>query len=133
MLKKRFHIGIQAMEYINNEVPNIELEIISNLNRINNLKNLVDNLNLNNNIQFLGYLSSPEILYKNISLNIFPSISEALPMVLCETKAYGIPSIILGLDYITVSTGGTAIIYDDSPESLSNEAIKLLNNDKIKK
>ena len=131
--KKRFHIGIQAMEYINNEVPNIELEIISNLNRINNLKNLVDNLNLNNNIQFLGYLSSPEILYKNISLNIFPSISEAFPMVLCETKIYGIPSILLGLDYITVSTGGTAIIYNDSPESLSKEAIKILNNDKIKK
>lgn len=35
--KKKFHIGKQAMEYINNEVPNIELEIISNLNRINNL------------------------------------------------------------------------------------------------
>lgn len=131
--KKRFHIGIQAMEYINNEVPNIELEIISNLNRINNLKNLVDNLNLNNNIQFLGYFSSPEILYKNISLNIFPSISEAFPMVLCETKIYGIPSILLGLDYITVSTGGTAIIYDDSPETLSKEAIKILNNDQIKK
>lgn len=126
-------IWIYLTRNINNEIPNIELEIISNLSRINNLKNLVDNLNLNNNIQFLGYLSSPEILYKNISLNIFPSISEAFPMVLCETKIYGIPSILLGLDYITVSTGGTAIIYDDSPESLSKEAIKILNDDKIKK
>lgn len=92
------------------------------------MKNLVDNLNLNNKIQFLGYLSSPEILYKNISLNIFPLISKALPMVLCETKIYGIPSILLGLDYIIVSTGWTAIIYDDSPESLSKEAIKIFNN-----
>ena len=35
--KTKFHIGKQTMEYINNEVSNIELEIIFNLNRINNL------------------------------------------------------------------------------------------------
>lgn len=131
--KKRFEIGIQAMQYIIKYIPNSELKIISNLNRINNIKNLVDNLHINNNIQFLGYISSPEIYFKNVNLNIFPSISEAFPMVLCETKIYGIPSILLGLDYITIAMGGTIIIYDDSPESLSKEAIKLLNNDKFNK
>ena len=131
--KKRFHIGIQAMEYINNQLPECELKIISELTRINKLKILVDNLNMKNIIQFVGYQYSPDIYFKNASLTIFPSISEAFPMVLCETKIYGIPNILLGLDYITVSKKGTSIIYDDSPESLSKESIKILKNDKLRK
>lgn len=131
--KKRFHIGIQSMEYTIKEMSKCILKIISDLARINNLKNLVYDLNLENNIEFLGYISSPNIQFKNINLNLFPSISEAFPMVLSETKIYGIPSILLGLDYITIAKGGTIIVYDDSPESLSKEIIKILKNDNINK
>ena len=129
--KKRFHIGIQAMEYIIKELPECELKIISDLTRINKIQKLVKNLNLENFIKFMGYKSSPDIYFKNASLILFPSISEAFPMVLCETKMYGIPNILLGLSYITVSKEGTFIIYDDSPESLSKESIKLLKDKKL--
>ena len=88
---------------------------------------------MKNNINFLDYTSFPEIYFKNASLNIFPSISEAFPMVLSETKIYGLPSILLGLDYIAIAKGGTVYIYDDSPESLSKKAIILLKNDIYKK
>ena len=97
--KKRFIIGILAMEYIIKEIPNCEMKIVSNLTGINNQINLVDNLNLDNNIKFVGYNSITEIFFKNVSLNIFPSISEAFPMVLCEAKIYGIPNVLLGLNY----------------------------------
>lgn len=131
--KKRFQIGIQSMEYIIKEISKCVLKILSDFTRINILQNLVYDLNLEKNIQFLGYISSPNILFENINLNIFPSISEAFPMVLSETKIYGIPSILLGLDYITIAKGGTIIIYDDSPESLSKEIIKILKNFNINK
>ena len=49
-------------------------------------------------------------------------------MALCETKIYGIPNILLGLDYLSLSKGGTIIIYDEFPESLAKESIKILNN-----
>ena len=130
--KKRFVIGIQSMEYIIKEIPNCELKIISNLTDIDNLHFLVDNLYLENNIRFFGYIASPDILFKNASLCFFPSITEAFPMVLVETKIYGIPNILLGLDYISISKGGTVIIYDDTPESLSKEAVYILNNQKHK-
>ena len=126
--KKRFSIGIQSMEYIINEIPECELQIISNITRINHLKYLVDNLNIKKNVRFVGYTSSPDIFLKNASLNLFPSISEAFPLVLSETKIFGIPNILLGLDYIYISKGGTIIIYDDTPESLAKESIKILNN-----
>ena len=92
-VKKRFHIGIEAMEYVRNEIPDSELIIISNLTGIEHLPILVNNLDLGKNIKFNGYSSSPDIFFKNVSLNYFPSISEAFPMVLSEAKIYGIPCI----------------------------------------
>ena len=128
--KKRFKLGIQSMEYIVLENLKYELQIISDLTKIENLQNLVNNLNLNNYIKFVGYSQNPEFFFKNASLNIFPSISEAFPMVIIETKIFGIPNILMGLDYLAISKGGTIIIYDDTPETLSKEALKLLNNKK---
>jgi hypothetical protein len=131
--KKRFIIGILAMEYIIKEIANCEMKIVSNLTGINDQINLVDILNLDTNIKFVGYNSITEIFLKNVSLNIFPSISEAFPMVLCETKIYGIPNILLGLNYVAISNDGTIIIYDDLAESLAKEVIKILKNDNYKK
>lgn len=107
--------------------------IISDLNGTFKLQNLMNNINLVNNINFVGYYSSPEIFYKNASLLLFPSISEAFPLVLCESKIYGIPSLLLGLDYTTISKGGTIIIYDETPESLAKLAIKILKSYKYRK
>ena len=38
----------------------------------------------------------------------------------------------MGLDYISLANKGTIIIYNDSPESLSKESIKILINFKYK-
>ena len=131
---KRFDLGVQAMEYIIQEIKESEMKIISSINGTNYLQILINNINLNNSIKFVNYSSIPEIYYKNACLHIFPTVSEAFPMVLCEAKIYGIPSILLGLDYVTISKGGTFIIYDDNPESLAKESIILLkNNEKRKK
>ena len=128
MLKKRFIFGIQAFEYLVQELPNCEMLIISDLNGTFNLKYLMNNLDLEKNIKFIGYFSNPEIFFKNISLNLFPSISEAFPLVICETKIYGIPNVLLGLDYTMVSEGGTIIIYDETPESLAKSSLEILKS-----
>ena len=126
--KKRFELGIEAMEYIKEEIPKSEMIIISDLDGLLRHEILINNLNLFNVIKFIGYISSPEIYYKNSSLNLFPSISEAFPLVMCETKIYGIPNILLGLDYTSISEGGTIIIYDETPESFAKTAIEVLKN-----
>ena len=130
--KKRFELGIIAMEYINQEIPKSELIIISDLNGILRHEMLIMNLNLSNNIIFAGYTDSPEIYYQNASLNIFPSISEAFPLVMCETKIYGIPNLLLGLDYTSISEGGTVIVYDETPESFAKVGIKILKKQKYR-
>lgn len=128
---KRFDLGIEAMVYIIKEVSDCFMKIISDI--YPPLIKLVQKLKIINFIEFVGYYSKPEILFKNASLHIFPSISEAFPMVLSETKIYGIPNILVGIDYIFLSSGGTIIVYDDKPESIANEAIKILKNNKYRK
>ena len=129
---KRFILGILSMKYIIKDIPECKMIIISSEKGLNNLKELVRVLYLEKNILFSGYTSNPEIYFKNSSLHIFPSISEAFPMVLAETKIYGIPSILLGIDYASTSKEGTIIIYDDNPELLGKFATKVLKNEQYK-
>ena len=130
---KRFDLGIWAMKYIIEEIPKSEMKIISDINYINHLEKLVYDLNLNNNIEFVGYLQNPAIFYEEASLHIFPTLAEAFPNILSETLSYGIPNILVGLDYVSTSKEGTVIIYDDSPLSIAKEAIKLLKSKRKRK
>ena len=129
---KRFILGIQAMEYIVKEIPKIEMKIITKISGVDHLQNIIESLNLEKNIYFYGYTPIPEKFFRNISLNIITSISESFCLVLSETKIYGIPNILIGLDYITIGDKGTVIIYDDYPESIAKESIKILKNDEYK-
>jgi hypothetical protein len=130
---KRFDLGIKAMKYIISEVPQSEMKLISSLNNINYLYKLIEELELKNFVKFVGYKSNPSFYFKNASLHIFPTLVESFGNVLTETKIYGIPNILVGLDYVACSHGGTVIIYDDSPLSLANVSIKILKDKRYRK
>lgn len=128
---KRYELGIKAMETIIEEIPSCEMYIISSYN--NNFKNLINNLKLQKSVKFTGYHEKIDIYLKNASLHILSSISETYPMALSEAKIFGIPTIICGLDYLALAKEGTVIIYDDNPESIGKEAIKILKDDEYRK
>jgi glycosyltransferase involved in cell wall biosynthesis len=131
--RKRFDLGIKAMKYIVDEIHDSEMKIISDTNGLGDLVNLVKKLKLENNVKFVGYTSNPEIYFKNASLHIFPSSTESFGLSLCETKIYGIPNILTGIDYVLPSEGGVINIYNDNPRNIAKEAIKILKNDKYRK
>jgi glycosyltransferase involved in cell wall biosynthesis len=122
--RKRFYLGIIAMKYIIQEMPDAEMIIISKPSMY--FKNLTKELKLENNIKFVGYTSKPEIYFKNASLHILPSSTESFGLSLCETKIYGIPNILTGIDYISPAKGGVINIYNDDPKTIAKEAIKIL-------
>ena len=130
---KRFELGIRAMKFILKEIPDSEMIIISDDKDIINIKYLVNILKIQNNIKFVGYTSTPEIYFKDASLHIFPTIAEAFPMVLSETKIFGIPNILVGIDYVSASNEGVVIVYDDNPTTIAKHAINILNNQKYKR
>ena len=114
------------MESIVKEVPDCVKNIISLPDP--RLENLINTLRLDRNIKFIGFLKDPSTFYKNSSLHIMPSLTESYAMILAEAKAFGIPSIICGLDYLTLAKGGTVFLYDNEPEVIAKEAIKILKN-----
>lgn len=130
---KRFELGIQAIEYIKMEIPKVILNIISKREGTEELESHIDNLDLKNNIKFTNYSYNPSIYFKDASLNYITSISECFPLVLSETKIYGIPNILLGLNYVMLANNGTKIIYDDLPETLAKVSIKVLFDNLYKK
>ena len=123
---KRFELGIEAMEYIIKEIPGAMLNIISRTSGIDRLQYYIDNLNLEKNVKFRNYSSDPSIYFRDASLNFLTSVSESYSLVLSETKMYGIPNILLGLDYLLLSKNGTIVIHDDLPETLAKVSIKIL-------
>jgi len=124
----RIDFGIKSMKYIIEEIPDSKMIIISYINNTN-LKILVEELNLTNHIELIDNTSNYE-LYLNISsLNIFPSIAETFPLILCKAKIHGIPIIVTGLDYIPLSKGGVINVDDDQPEIIAKEAIKILKDE----
>lgn len=132
-LIKRFDLGIKTMKYIVKEIPESIMVVISSFIENNPINNLIKELNIQKNIKLVGYVSNPEIYFKNSSLHILPSISESFGLAVAETKIYGIPNIILGINYISTSKGGTIILYDDNPVIIAKEVIKILKNDKYRK
>ena len=128
---KRFDIGIRAMKIIIKYIPKCEMNIIS----IPQIKyvSLIQKLKLENFVRFVGFHENIETFLKNSSLHILPSLSESYSMALSETKIFGIPSIIIGLDFLALAKGGTVIIYDDNPDIIAKEAIKILKDDNLRK
>lgn len=128
---KRFEIGIISMKIIINEIPKCKMIIVGLPEK--KYEKLINNLELENYINFSGYNMNIDKYLKSSSLLILTSFAEAYPMALSEAKIFGIPTIICGLDYLYLSKGGTIMVYDDSPQTIAKEAIKLLKDDKYRK
>jgi glycosyltransferase involved in cell wall biosynthesis len=94
---------------------------------------LIKHLKLGKKVKFTGFQKNIENFLNNASLHIFPSISECYPMALVEAKLYGIPTILCGLDYLSLAKGGTVIIYDDNPDTIAKQSIKILKNETYRK
>jgi glycosyltransferase involved in cell wall biosynthesis len=96
-------------------------------------KEFIDRYNLNENVQFLGYVENLEEFFKNIDLLVFPSKLNAVGRPVFEAGFYNIPSIV-AVDnpsedtFINMQTG-ISIKYPD-PLQLS-EKIELLYKDPI--
>ena len=128
---KRFTFGIRAMTFIIKEILDSKMNILSNNDKI--LDELIQSLELKNFVSIVGYQKNPEHYLRNSSLHIFPSICDTYPMVLSETKIFGIPTILCGLDYLALAKKGTIIIHDNDPYILAKESIKILKDKNYRK
>ncbi|GAC1324231.1 MAG: GT4 family glycosyltransferase PelF [Collimonas sp.] len=136
---------IRAMLTVIREMPDAEGWIAGpedeNKEYASECRNLVESLGLVNNVKFLGYQKIHELLPK-CGVLILSSISEALPLVVLEGFAAGVPSIttdvgscrqlIYGGDADDLALGAAgAVVRIADPVALATEALNLLRDDDL--
>jgi glycosyltransferase involved in cell wall biosynthesis len=135
--KKRVGDVIQALSIIRTEIPNIKCKIIGKGDEINSLKNMVKNLRLEDNVDFLGFVEKNEDVIKTLkSSHLFcsASILEGFGMVLVEAMASNIPYVCSDIEPFKEVTekGKGGLIF--KAKNYSDLAIKLkllLKNKKL--
>lgn len=102
---------------------------------------LCGSLNLQNNVEFLGFQKVDDIL-KKISLIVLTSISEALPLVILEGYASGVPALATDVGSCRELIEGNneedkrlgcsgRVVQIANPEETAKAAIELLSDEKI--
>ena len=131
---KRYEIGIDAMKYIITKEPDAKLYIVGVCNDSygNYLKNYANKLGLSNNIIFHNLTNNTHQYYKNSSIFLLTSKFEGCPMTLSESKLYGLPSIVIGMNYLAYAKNGVININNEDPILIANEILKLLKNKKYR-
>lgn len=127
---KRYEIGIDAMKYVIIKEPDAKLYIVGICNNTYSyfLKNYTNKLGLSNNIVFNPLTNNTHEYYKNSSIFLLTSIFEGCPMTLTESKLYGLPTIVVGMNYLSYAKNGVIYINDNNPKLIADEILKIFSN-----
>lgn len=132
---KNLEAVIDALALIKNKIPGIKLKIGGTGDHLPKLKNYVDRKGLNNNVQFLGYLSEEEKAKEmgRAWLFVTMALKEGWGITVIEANATGTP--VVGSDVPglrdSINNGVTGKLVDiNNTEELAGTIIDLLTNDK---
>jgi glycosyltransferase involved in cell wall biosynthesis len=134
---KGAHILLKAIPKILSKNPNLHLYIAGSGQEINYIKNLAEELNISNVVQFLGYQSLEQVasLYQKTTLVVVPSLwPENLPTVCIEAMCAGRPIIgskVGGIPEL-IDHGKTGFLVDPgNSEQIAEKVIKLFSDKEL--
>jgi glycosyltransferase involved in cell wall biosynthesis len=86
---------LNAMKRIDHDIPPDVKLAVCGVDRDNEIQKAVESLKLTGRVEMKGWIEAEQKqeLFEQTAINILPSYSEALPMSILETMAYGIPNI----------------------------------------
>src|SRR5690625_2500259 len=90
--KGHWHL-IRAFKIVKNEIPNAKLVILGDGPLKSYLISLSKQLELEDDVYFLGFQKNPFKYLVNSDVYAFPSLYEGFPNALCEAMACGLPVI----------------------------------------
>ena len=119
--------AIKAMSYIVKEVPDAHLIIATSDSNLENLKNIIKEYNITNNVSFKLFPNITEI-FLNSSVLMFTSLCEAFPMAMNEGKAHGLPVVAFNIPFSPPFQSGVITVPHLHVKALAIETIKLLKD-----
>jgi glycosyltransferase involved in cell wall biosynthesis len=134
--EKNIDVIIKAAELVKKIFPDVSLAITGHGSAKNDLKPLVKEMNLENNIKFFGTVDEPTLIkiYQAADIYAIASTAETQSISLIKAMAAGLPSIGVRAralpEYINKSNGFVVAAGDF--QSMSDKIIYLLKNREIR-
>ena len=122
---KGAEFGFRAFAEAVKQVPDAILNIASP-SIPQNIINLVNELGIQQNINFMGFIQNISNVYLNSSVLIVASLSKSFPMVMNEAKAHGLPIVAFNVDYSPCFQKGVILSEMFDYKSMGKNIAKLL-------
>lgn len=136
---------IYGIDYLINSVSillkkypkyNIKLKILGEGTQKENLENLVEELSISEQVEFLEYrdLNGVSDFYNKIHIGVFPSLSESFGVTVVEAQACGVPVVVSDIKAFYESTipGETSLICEaKNVDSIVHAIERLLLNNRL--
>lgn len=115
----------------------LKLKIVGEGTQKKYLKKLVSELKINDNVEFLGFLTGNDLVeaYNSFDIAAFPSKSESFGVAAIEAQACGLPVIVSDVSGLleTTKPGESSIVCKvKNIDSLAQCIDKLVNDDKLR-
>ncbi|CAL6107608.1 Glycosyl_transferases group 1 family protein [Hexamita inflata] len=127
---KQQHLAVLMMKKVLESEPNAVLQFIGGGSEEykEECKQLAQELNISNSIQFIDFQTDIETYYKNASVMVMTSSIEGFPMVLAESKSCGIPTVAFELDFCELWQDGITVVPKGDTDMMAVEVVRLLQN-----
>jgi glycosyltransferase involved in cell wall biosynthesis len=135
---KRVDDLIKALELVKSEIPDLECKIIGSGPEERKLKALVKGLNLQKNVEFLGFIKEYRQVIRILkSSHVFclPSKVEGLGLAVVEAMAAGVPFVVSELPALveTTSRKGGFFFEPTKYKDLADKLLLVLKDKKIQR
>ena len=130
--------ALRIFKIVHEKVPNAVLDIVGgdDYDFIPRISSYIEQNDLKRAVIIHGKKIQSEIaeFYKNSACVIFTSEMEGYPMVILESKAYGLPLIMYELPYLSLVKDGKGVVSvkQGDIDAMAKSIIKLLNNDEYR-
>lgn len=132
---KNFPFLIKTWALVAEKKPNIKLKIYGSGILQNDMKTLINNLNLNNNIELIPAVSNIQDEYLKHKFLVSSSSFEGLPMVVLEAMSLGIPTVTLpmkgGMPDLVIDKQTGLVAKSRNAKDFADTIVFALNNNSL--
>lgn len=137
-IEKGMDYLVRAFKIVIDKHANVQLKIAGSGPEESNLKKLARDLNIENNVKFLGYVSDkrmPEFYSKIDAFALTPTRRESFGMVVAEAGASEKPSVVTNISGLTevIENNKTGLIVESkNVDNIAKALIKLIENKELR-
>lgn len=132
---KKLDNFLQIIDNVKTKKPNIKVALVGDGPLKNRLRNLSRELDIEANVDFVGYKENVEYYYNSSRIFVLTSEREGLPMVVLEAMGCALPCVISNVGDVPdlAVDGYNAIVVDDydDTEKYVEGILKLLNDENL--